>query len=116
MYKDAKMIRYIRQHVLPKLNVEFRTPSQPGEYLTHEEITAVTTHLFKSRYIRPNEYIRGDTEDWKLLFSVEMKFNRLVAYPTWQLHSLNYQPEWFGIQLDQRRLTHNLFISWPKPK
>lgn len=33
-----------------------------------------------------------------------------------QLHRVNYQPEWFGTQLDQRRLTHNLFISWPKTR
>ncbi|MFB6372613.1 MAG: DUF6445 family protein [Bradymonadaceae bacterium] len=51
--------------------------------------------------------------DWELLDSVQAKFNRLVAYPTWQWHSAVYPHYTPPETLDDARLTLNTFVEYP---
>lgn len=56
-------------------------------------------------------YMTESTEIWELTGKVEMKFNRLVLYPAFLLHSAYYKPEWFDLSIDKQRLTQNIFIK-----
>lgn len=49
--------------------------------------------------------------EWKLERIIEMRWNRLVCYPSNVLHSIFLQPGDFGNTLDTTRLTMNLFLT-----
>lgn len=49
--------------------------------------------------------------EWKLERIIEMRWNRLVCYPTSLLHSLYLKPGDFGNTLDTTRLTMNMFLG-----
>lgn len=48
---------------------------------------------------------------------VPFRFNRLVAYPTWLYHSVDFRGYKAPTSLEDARLTMNQFLSWPlEPK
>jgi hypothetical protein len=60
--------------------------------------------------------ITGSAGGWEMIELLEMKYNRLVLYPGFLLHSPHYRPEWFGQTPDSYRLTQNFAIEWPEER
>jgi len=58
-------------------------------------------------------FITDSAGEWERTQLLEMKFNRLVVYPAFLMHSAYYRPEWFGTEADSCRLTQNFFFDWP---
>jgi hypothetical protein len=58
-------------------------------------------------------YILESCEGWDLLQTIEMKYNRLVVFPAFLLHSGHLHPEWFGATPEGCRLTQNFGFNWP---
>ena len=56
-----------------------------------------------------------EDENWALLKFVEAKFNRTVAYPTWQFHSAVDTVDAPRLSTRNARLTYNTFVSNPFP-
>jgi hypothetical protein len=52
---------------------------------------------------------------WKLLKFVPARFNRMVAYPTWQFHSIVDTSFTQTLSTRNARLTYNTFIPYPVP-
>jgi hypothetical protein len=52
---------------------------------------------------------------WKLLRFVPARFNRMVAYPTWQFHSIVDTSVTHALSTRNARLTYNTFIPYPVP-
>lgn len=52
---------------------------------------------------------------WKLLDFVPARFNRMVAYPTWQFHSIIDTSATQALSTRNARLTYNTFIPYPVP-
>src|SRR5262249_36777915 len=81
------------------------------------EMGDVVGDLMARRAIHPpfpkDSYDDGRGE-WELLDFVPQRFNRLVAYPTWQLHSLAYADYAPPADLDAARLTLNSWVDWPR--
>ena len=50
-------------------------------------------------------------DEWKHERVIEMRWNRLVCYPSQLLHSIFLQPGDFGETLETTRLTMNLFLD-----
>lgn len=71
-----------------------------------EFVRAVLTTLPRTKGYPAAE----SNEDWELTKSVGMKFNRLIAYPGFLLHSGNFDPDAFGSLPAEQRLTQNIFI------
>jgi len=63
---------------------------------------------------RKQDHIRESNEDWELVNKTEMRFNRMIIFPSYLLHSLYTKDEWFGDKDEHKRLTQNLFFFWPK--
>lgn len=57
--------------------------------------------------------IIGTCGGWQLMQVVEMKYNRLVMFPGFVMHSTHFLPEWFGNTPQTWRLTHNFMFDWP---
>jgi hypothetical protein len=60
-----------------------------------------------------DDFITDSAGGWELARLLEMRYNRLVMYPGFVIHSAYYRPEWFGTTPDTERLTQNLFLKWP---
>lgn len=54
-----------------------------------------------------------ESSDWRLLKNVDARFNRLVVYPTWQIHSIVDMLDIEKLTIDNARLTMNQFIDFP---
>lgn len=54
-----------------------------------------------------------EDDDWRLLSFVPAKFNRLVAYPAWQLHSIVDGTVTEMLTVENMRLTMNPFLNYP---
>lgn len=52
---------------------------------------------------------------WKLLKFVPARFNRMVAYPTWQFHSIVDTTAVHALSTRNARLTYNTFVPYPVP-
>ncbi|ALN57860.1 DUF6445 family protein [Lysobacter enzymogenes] len=52
---------------------------------------------------------------WSLLKFVPARFNRMVAYPTWQFHSIVDTSPIQALSTRNARLTYNTFIPYPVP-
>ena len=50
---------------------------------------------------------------WELTQTVDMKFNRLLLFPAFMLHSGHFHAEWFGDSPESFRLTQNIVFNWP---
>lgn len=57
--------------------------------------------------------ILGSCGDWELTRVIEMKYNRLLLFPAFMLHTIHFEPEWFGNTPETWRLTHNNSFHWP---
>ncbi len=57
--------------------------------------------------------ILGSCGDWELTRVIEMKYNRLLLFPGFLLHSIHSKPEWFGNSPETWRLTQNSAFNWP---
>jgi hypothetical protein len=72
------------------------------------------------RLFRPNKQRRpfsiDEDEQWELLQYVPAKFNRLVAYPTWQIHSVVDTTEYERLTVENMRLTVNQTVEYPVPR
>ena len=51
--------------------------------------------------------------EWRLLTLVEAGFNRLVVYPTWQIHSIVDESTHADLSADNVRLTMNMYVDYP---
>ncbi len=61
-----------------------------------------------------NKYhLATSNEHWQQTKVIEMKFNRLILYPAFLLHTPIYQEDDFDGPIEQRRLTQNLFFRYP---
>ncbi len=58
--------------------------------------------------------ITGSVGGWEMTRMLEMRYNRMVLYPGFLLHSPYHRREWFGEEPDTCRLTQNFFLGWPK--
>jgi hypothetical protein len=68
---------------------------------------------FIAAKVRRPPFPHRDHDDWKQIGSVPARFNRLVAYPTWQWHGIymtRYTPP---ESIEHARLTLNLFVTHP---
>jgi hypothetical protein len=54
-----------------------------------------------------------DYGKWKLLEMVDARYNRLVAYPAWQFHSIAMKKNVVASSLDEARLTLNAQLTHP---
>lgn len=54
-----------------------------------------------------------EDEHWKLLKFVPARFNRLVAYPAWQIHSIVDESRVSNPSRENARLTMNQFLNYP---
>lgn len=59
-------------------------------------------------------YMKGSDEHWEMTQFVDMKFNRLVCFPSFALHSHIYQDNWFGVTAEDSRLTQEFSYDWPE--
>lgn len=57
-----------------------------------------------------------EDDDWRLLHQVPARFNRLVAYPTWQLHSAVDTLAVAELSTETMRLTMNQWVGYPVPR
>jgi Family of unknown function (DUF6445) len=56
-----------------------------------------------------------EDENWELTKFVEAKFNRTIAYPTWQIHSVIDTVGASNLSKANARLTLNTFVPYPLP-
>ena len=56
-----------------------------------------------------------EDHQWSLLKFVPARFNRMVAYPTWQFHSIVDTSPPQALSTRNARLTYNTFIPYPVP-
>jgi hypothetical protein len=61
-----------------------------------------------------DDFITDGAGGWEMTRMLEMKFNRLVLYPGFVLHSAYHRREWFGEEPGSCRLTQNFFLGWPR--
>jgi hypothetical protein len=61
-----------------------------------------------------DNFITDSVGGWEMTRMLAMKYNRLVIYPGFLLHSAYHRPEWFGEEAGACRLTQNFFLGWPK--
>jgi hypothetical protein len=76
------------------------------------EAAEIYSKLFARNPARKAFSAREDA-DWKLLKLVPARFNRLVAYPAWQLHSIVDELPQSQVSLQTARLTINQFLFYP---
>jgi hypothetical protein len=61
-----------------------------------------------------DDFITDGAGGWAMTRMLEMKYNRLVLYPSFLLHSPYYRREWAIKEPGGWRLTQNFFLRWPK--
>jgi hypothetical protein len=61
-----------------------------------------------------DDFITDSAGGWEMTRMLEMKYNRLVLYPGFVLHSPYWRREWSVDEPGSRRLTQNFFLRWPK--
>jgi hypothetical protein len=57
-------------------------------------------------------YPTESTAAWELLTVIPMRYNRCIVYDARLFHSLHIEEASFGVSLDERRLTQNLFFDF----
>jgi hypothetical protein len=80
-------------------------------------IPAFDTGMMEKLIFRPipgrKPFSIAEDENWKLLKFVPAKFNRLVVYPTWQIHSVIDELDPEILTVENMRLTMNQFVEYP---
>jgi hypothetical protein len=54
-----------------------------------------------------------EDDSWKLLKLIPSRYNRLLAYPVWQIHSGVDDTSYRRLTVENMRLTMNLFVNYP---
>jgi len=94
-------------HVSPQLDEALRrVPVRSAEELSRL--------LFRSNNGR-KPFSAAEDSEWHLLHFVAARFNRLVVYPTWQIHSLVDEFAQKSISVETMRLTMNQYVDYPVP-
>ncbi|MFT5451884.1 MAG: hypothetical protein ACI9N9_001370 [Enterobacterales bacterium] len=57
-------------------------------------------------------YVTGGDEHWKLVNFVEMKYNRMVFFPSFVFHAQHYQDNWFGNLPETQRFAQEFVYPW----
>lgn len=88
----------------------------PGQrrILTREQQESVWNRLMEGAP-SPRRYMTESDSHWEILEQVDMRFNRLVVYPTWQLHGINWDMSFSGPQKSEQRLTMMDWLNYPVP-
>jgi hypothetical protein len=72
---------------------------------------------FRKSVFEPNPHRRlfslEEDDQRKLIGAIPAKFNRLVVYPTWQIHSIVDMTTFESLSIDTMRLTMNQFVELP---
>jgi hypothetical protein len=66
----------------------------------------------KSCFSGNRKNMSGSSDQWELIHFIEMKHNRLVAFPGFLMSVEHYQQEWFGESLEMRKLVQELMLPW----
>jgi hypothetical protein len=85
-------------------------------YLTRPENCAGGTTIYRHKatgdeiYRKDNRHLYDfrDPEQWEIISQIDMAYNRLVMYPGQLFHAIT--PIFFGDEIDNARLTQNVFI------
>ncbi|MFT4552532.1 MAG: hypothetical protein ACI9S8_001157 [Chlamydiales bacterium] len=66
-------------------------------------------------YVQLGERAMGEKsqKDWEVVTSIEMKYNRLVCFPGFLMHSLDNPGGWDSKDKEEQRLRQRFFVSWP---
>lgn len=99
----------------PKLGSDkqrLRRPTNEGQVIDKAAYDAVWK-LITNGNASTSGYLTKSNEVWEVTDQIDMKFNRLVLYPTWHLHSVSWDPKWFGSSLAERRLTMMNWMNFP---
>jgi hypothetical protein len=116
--------------VLPKEIFEYRGLIDPairdrvwqhGAHLPYDKARETGLVTDYADYWKRIAETPGDEQDniidghggWDLTRVVEMKYNRLLLFPGFVLHSPQFRAEWFGNTPETWRLTQNFMFYWP---
>lgn len=76
---------------------------------------ALQKTIFESNGSTRHLFSLEEDAKWMLLRFFEGKFNRMIAYPTWQFHSIVDTAEPEALSIRNARLTYNTFVPYPVP-
>lgn len=117
------LIRHFRKsesfRIAAELLAKKRDPildeAEPAAIVTERQHRLVRERLMT---FAPTEcgYMSRSTRDWEILDQVDMRFNRLVMYPTWLLHGVNWDMAHSGATKSEQRLTMMHWLNYPTPK
>jgi hypothetical protein len=79
------------------------------------QLDEVGRFMFRPRPGR-RPYSNEEDADWKLVGWIPARWNRLVVYPTWQIHSVVDMSGVAELTVDNARLTFNQMIEYPAPR
>ncbi|MCA6221504.1 DUF6445 family protein [Photorhabdus antumapuensis] len=99
----------------PKFCIDTQKPKRSesrGQVIDKETYRAVW-QLITDGNVPTYGYLTKSNEVWEVTDQVDVKFNRLVLYPTWHLHSVSWDPSWYGSTLPERRLTMMNWMNFP---
>jgi hypothetical protein len=82
--------------------------------LSKEQHETVWDHLMEGSSNAPR-YMTESDDHWEIIEQIDMRFNRLVAYPTWQLHGINWDMSVAGTTKAEQRLTMMDWLNYPIP-
>jgi hypothetical protein len=68
--------------------------------------------LFRPRPGR-RPFTNLEDEEWKLLGWIPARWNRMVIYPTWQIHSVVDMSDDADLSVENARLTYNQMVEYP---
>lgn len=109
---DAVQIERLEQFLGLRLKTQLERALMRGPAFSMSQLGQVILH--KPRPNRTPMSLEEDT-DWRLLAYRPAAFNRLVAFPTWQLHSIVDTSRHPTLTVGNVRLTLNQFAEFPVP-
>ncbi|MER2474561.1 DUF6445 family protein [Photorhabdus laumondii] len=83
-----------------------------GQVLTEKGFDIVCQRIMTGN-TPTSGYLTQSNPVWEITDQVDVAFNRLVLYPTWHLHSISWDPTWYGKTLAERRLTMMNWLNFP---
>lgn len=107
-----------REHYAPDVVERMKALGAYGKFIEWQrEHPGAGYHSFCGAVLstpgEQGDFITASAGGWELVQVLEMKYNRLVMYPGFAIHSAYYRPEWFGTTPHTQRLTQNFFLGWP---
>ncbi|MDE9536973.1 DUF6445 family protein [Xenorhabdus bovienii] len=86
--------------------------TREDQVITEKGFDAVWKTIMNEN-IPTSGYLTESNQVWEITDQVDVAFNRLVLHPTWHLHSVSWDPSWFGETLPERRLTMMNWVNFP---